>query len=57
VPKEKQSALITVLSGDPRPSYHNDQAREYGMAFAEFNIKFKVSDGVLTVFQITQKNC
>lgn len=56
VPKEKQSALITVLSGDPRPSYHRDETREYGMSFGEFNVKFKVSDGTLSVFKITQEN-
>ncbi len=56
VPKEKHSALITVLSGDPRPSYHRDETREYGMSFGEFNVKFKVSDGTLSVFKITQEN-
>lgn len=46
-------SLIEVLSLDPRPSYHNDPEREYGMAFADYNIRFTVADEVLTVTGIT----
>lgn len=53
-PKEKQEALFTVLSQDPRPSYHNDPERIYGMSFAGFNIKFTVSDNILKVTEITR---
>ena len=35
-------ALVDVLSLDPRPSYHDDPEREYGMTFSGFNVKFKV---------------
>ena len=38
-------ALVDVLSLDPRPSYHDDPEREYGMTFSGFNVKFKVTDG------------
>jgi len=43
-----------VLSLDPRPHYHEDPCREYGMPFAAKDIIFKVSDGVLTVERIVK---
>lgn len=36
------NALSEVLSLDPRPSYHNDPDREYGMSFAGYNVKFRI---------------
>lgn len=49
---EKLSALRQILSGDPRPSYHDDPDRIYGFLFADMEIKFSVSDGVLTVHSV-----
>jgi len=46
------AALVETLSLDPRPSYHNDPNREYGLSFAGYNIRFVVSDGVLDVVDI-----
>lgn len=45
-------ALVEVLSLDPRPSYHDDHDRVYGLSFAGYNVRFKVDDGVLTVVGI-----
>ena len=45
-------SLVQTLSLDPRPSYHDDPEREYGMAFAGMNVRFKVSSNVLTVVDI-----
>lgn len=45
-------ALIETLQLDPRPSYHDDHEREYGMSFAGYNIRFKVSGDILTVTDI-----
>ena len=45
-------ALVETLSLDPRPSYHDDPERVYGLSFAGFNVRFKVKDGVLTVVGI-----
>ena len=42
-------SLVQTLSLDPRPSYHDDPEREYGLSFAGMNVRFKVSSGVLTV--------
>lgn len=52
VPEEKRSQLIGVLAGDPRPSYQNDPERVYGFSFADMEVKFTVSEGVLTVTEI-----
>ena len=45
-------SLIETLQLDPRPSYHNDSDREYGMAFAGYNIRFTVTDDTLTVINV-----
>ena len=52
LPPEKLSALEHVLALDPRPSYHNDPDRVYGMRFAGFEIRFRVEENALTVFEI-----
>lgn len=52
-PEEKLGALISVLEGDPRPSYQNDPERIYRFTFADCEISFKVADGVLTVTDIS----
>ena len=53
IPEAKQKAIMSVLSEDPRPHYHNDPSRSYGVSFAGYNIKFKIADGVLTVYEVT----
>lgn len=35
-------ALVETLSLDPRPSYHDDSERIYGLSFAGMNVRFKV---------------
>ena len=49
---EVRAALIQTLSLDPRPSYHNDPSREYGLSFAGFNVRFTVDGGRLIVLSI-----
>jgi tRNA-Thr(GGU) m(6)t(6)A37 methyltransferase TsaA len=41
--------LFEILAQDPRPQYQDDPERVYGLLFEGRNVKFKVSDGVLTV--------
>ena len=48
------SALCSILSGDPRPSYKEDGDRIYGMVYGEYEVRFTVSDGVLSVREITK---
>ena len=38
-------ALCKVLELDPRPQYHSDPERIYGMPFAGYDVRFKVSQG------------
>ena len=52
IPPEKREALRGVLARDPRPRYHGDPERVYGLRFGERNIKFTVKDRVLTVREI-----
>ncbi|SET30741.1 tRNA (N6-threonylcarbamoyladenosine(37)-N6)-methyltransferase TrmO [[Clostridium] polysaccharolyticum] len=55
IPIEKHKAVIGVLEQDPRPAYHKDPERKYGITFAGFDVRFYVKDGVLTVCEIEQK--
>ena len=52
VPVQYQSALRDILSQDPRPRYHDNPDRIYGFSFANLEIKFTVSDDILTVREI-----
>lgn len=53
---EKLPALLGALSNDPRPSYHNDPERVYGLAYAGLNIRFRVADRTLTVISVEKLN-
>ncbi len=50
--KEELDVLIKTLSLDPRPHYHNNPKRIYGMPFAGFDVRFRVDGEVLTVVDI-----
>ena len=52
LPEGSREALLGVLSQDPRPSYQNDPDRIYGMAFADLDVRFRVSEDQLTVIEI-----
>lgn len=52
VPEAQRESLIAVLAHDPRPQYQDDPERVYGMAFADFEIKFKVDGTRLTVLAV-----
>ena len=54
LPADKQEAAVGVLSHDPRPSYQRKPGRIYGIAFAGFDIRFKVADDVLTVEEVNK---
>ena len=55
IPEEKRQALLKVLSHDPRPGYQKEESRVYGMSYAGFNVKFQVSDSLLTVTEIERE--
>ncbi len=50
--KEIIPSLVETLRLDPRPSYHSDPDREYGMSFAGYNVRFVVKDSILEVIDI-----
>ena len=54
IPIEKRNALLETLKEDPRPHYQNDPDRIYGLFYADKNIKFTVSEGVLTVTEVSE---
>ena len=49
LPADRTAALRKVLSLDPRPRYLEQGDREYGFAFAGFEIRFTVREGKITV--------
>ncbi len=50
--KEKVDNLIEILKYDPRPSYHDDKNRVYGMSYGDYQVKFKVEDNKLIIINI-----
>lgn len=46
------AALKQILAEDPRPRYHDDPEKTYGLLFADRNIKFKVKGERLSVIGI-----
>ena len=52
IPADQQAGLCEVLSQDPRPAYHNDPERVYGLSFAGRNVRFTVQDGIVRVREV-----
>jgi len=55
LPADQLEALKATLAQDPRPAYHDDPQRVYGMFFLDIDVRFKVADGVLTVVDFVKK--
>ena len=54
LPAGKREAAIGVLSHDPRPSYQRKPDRIYGLTFAGFDIRFKVTADILSVVEVNK---
>lgn len=52
IPADHIESLKATLAQDPRPRYHDDPNRIYGMPFLNLDVRFKVADNVLTVVEI-----
>ena len=52
-PDVQLRGLVEVLSLDPRPSYHDDPNRVYGLSYAGCNIRFSVNGSELTVLSLS----
>lgn len=49
---ETLSLLTALLALDPRPPYQQDPNRRYGMRFRNLDVRFSVSEEILTVHEI-----
>ena len=48
-PDLPRAELQEILEQDPRPAYHNDPERTYGIDYAGWNIRFRVADNTLYI--------
>lgn len=51
---DEQEALVKTLSLDPRPHYHDDAERIYGMPFAGYDVRFRVAQGMVRVVELNK---
>lgn len=54
VGSEWVTTLRQVLSLDPRPHYHHDASKVYGMPFEGHDVRFQVDGDVLTVVEVVR---
>ena len=52
IPEAKREALIEILRQDPRPGYKRNDGRPFGIAYAGRDVRFTVTDGLLTVIEV-----
>jgi hypothetical protein len=52
---EKRTALTELLARDPRPQYHDDNERVYGMEYGDYEIKFRVDGEKLFVISVERE--
>jgi tRNA-Thr(GGU) m(6)t(6)A37 methyltransferase TsaA len=50
--KNDQQALLSLLAEDPRPQYHDDAQRVYGLPFAGRDVRFRVDGQRLEVVEV-----
>lgn len=55
VPEEQRETLRAVLAADPRPSYHRNPTRVYGMDFADLSLRFTVEGETLMVRDVRKR--
>jgi len=54
LPEAQRKPLLDVLAQDPRPPYQEDPNRVYGMAFAGFEIQFRVLDDAVSIVRLAR---
>ena len=52
LPTERINEIRKLLLQDPRPSYREDECREYGMSYAGFEVSFKATGSTIEVVEI-----
>lgn len=56
LPEEIRAATMEVLEQDPRAAYNKKPDYIYGMAFAGYDIRFTVENGILTVKDVKKRD-
>ncbi len=54
LPEQIKQEIADVLSHDPRPSYQDDN-KIYGIRYSRYEIKFRVTNKVLTILAVTEE--
>ena len=55
IPEHLRQPLLDILAHDPRPSFHSDHSRSYGMLFLDYNVRFNVpSEDTLQLLEISK---
>ena len=54
LPEEKREGAKQMLSLDPRPSYITDEDRVFGVEYAGYDIRFRVKENTLTVYDVVK---
>lgn len=49
---ESCRAIIQILSQDPRPHYHDDPGRVYGMTYGGKDVRFRVEGGTVRITEV-----
>ena len=55
IPEHLRGPLLEVLAQDPRAAYNKKPNYIYGMAFDDYDIRFMVAEGILTVKEVTRR--
>ena len=56
IPEAKREAVQEILALDPRPAYQQDPTAPYGVSYGGQDIRFRVVDGCVHVFEIAQED-
>lgn len=54
IPEQKRQPLIESLSQDPRPAYLTEPDMPFGFEYAGLDIRFKVREGTISVYEIVK---
>ena len=55
LPEKARKMISGVLAQDPRPQYHDDPEKIYGMEFDGMDVRFRVHDRIAEVTEIIKK--
>ena len=56
ISEDKRNALLGILKNDPRAAYNKKEDYVYGLAYADKDVRFVVSDGVLKVLDVVDRD-